>query len=439
MTRALSGSRNSGRPILRRTEFRIDRRAPWIDTFLVALVFAAILFNLVIGPLTVLIVAGVVGLITLLRWERLTEVLGQSWILLPFPMFAMLSAIWSDVPYTSLRYGLLYTITAIAGILIGGGLDRRAYVNGYFAAFALYSVASILLGRYVPWGDGPGDAFAGLAGSKNTSGDMAGVAILTTVVFLRAMLDHKRFVWASMAVALMPILVFMLWASRATGALIATVLAVGCLIAWISSRRFARQVRGGIFLGIIVVTTVALVTQSWWLGPVFDLVLDASGKDAGLTGRTELWAFGNQLIAEKPLLGLGYNAFWLQDSIDAQYLWDKMGIASRQGFNFHSSQMEITIHLGYTGLILALVTFVCGSALLIMRSMAAPRLSSILACSLLLFFAVKMPFEVVAFGPMHFTTVTIFALLAAGLRKDGTAITHYSRPRRIPSGGQRRI
>ncbi|WP_137680710.1 O-antigen ligase family protein [Aurantiacibacter suaedae] len=425
----------SGRTRARRPEFELDRRSPWLDTLIVAGIFASILFNLLIGPLTVLVVFGAVGAFCVLRWERLPAMVMECWPLLLFPAMVMLSALWSDVPLTTLRYGLLYCITAFAGIIVGGGTHRSAYVNGHFLAFAVYSVASILFGRWVGWGEGAGDAYAGLVGSKNASGDMAGVATLVTIVFIRSMFKSNRRAAGFASIALLPILGWLLVSSRATGALIATILASGCLIAWLVSERFERQVRGGIFIGATSAAVLALITQQWWLGPIFDLVLNASGKDAGLTGRSDLWAFGSNLIAERPWLGLGYNAFWLHDNIDARYLWAMMGIKSQQGFNFHNTVMEIVIHLGYVGLGVAAVMAAAGVSMLLSKTLRTPELSSILAFTLCLYFSVKMPFEVIGYDPMHFTTVTMYALFAVGLRRDGAVarrlISSKPRPSRL--------
>ena len=423
----------AGRTGARRPEFQLDRHSLWLDILIVGAIFAAILFNLLLGPLTVIIVFGSVCAFCLLRWERLPGMVMECWPLLLLPAMVLLSALWSDVPLTTLRYGLLYTVTAFAGIVVGGGAQRSAYLNGHFLAFATYSVASILFGRWVEWGDGPGDAYAGLVGSKNASGDMAGVATLVTIVFIRSMFKTNRRVAGIASIGLLPILGWLLVSSRATGALIATIMASACLIAWLFSERFERQVRGGIFLGATVAAVLALITQQWWLGPIFDLVLDASGKDAGLTGRADLWAFGRHLIAERPWLGVGYSAFWLQDSIDAIYLWDMMGIASRQGFNFHNTVMEIEIHLGYVGLGVAAIMAAAGAFSLLLKTLKSPDLSNILAFTLCLYFAVKMPFELVGFDPMHFTTVTMYAIFAVGLRRDGPGVAGKAPARRASS------
>ncbi|MEN7538028.1 O-antigen ligase family protein [Aurantiacibacter flavus] len=418
-----------GRIGARRPEFQLDRRSSWFDTLIVGAILAAILFNLVLGPLTVIGVFGAVGAFCLLRWERLPGMVLECWPLLLLPAMALASALWSEVPFTTLRYGFLFAITTFAGIIVGAGVRRTSCINGYFFAFATYSVASILFGRWVGWGDGPGDAFAGLAGSKNASGDMAGVATFVTIVFIWVMLKKRRLVAALGVSALLPILAWILISSKATGALIATTLASACLIAWLVSARLAPQARGGIFVASAIIATLALVSQSLWLEPIFDLVLDASGKDAGLTGRSDLWAFGDNLIAERPWLGLGYHAFWLEENVDARYLWDMMGIAGHQGFNFHNTAMEIVIHLGYVGLVLAAIVAATSVAMLVFRSIRAPGFSNILACTLCFFFAVKMPFEVVGFDTMHFATVSIFAALAIGLRRDGAGSLRSARLR----------
>lgn len=384
---------------------------------MVATVVGAILFNLTIGALTPLLIMGVVGIFFVIRWENAFALVRTCWPLLLLPGFAILSALWSEVPFTTLRYGTIYLVTVLAGMILGGGLQRSSFVIGNFLALTFYFVMSAAFGRFVNWGDGPGDAFAGLAGSKNSYGDMAGLAILSITAFvIWAWANRKRWM-ASGAALLVPLVLVSLLLSRATSALIATMVALLCLVLWATSRRLPVQARSSIFLGAILVATTLLLTQNFWLPALFELVLDASGKNMGLTGRVELWRFGNQLIAERPMLGLGYNAFWLQDSLDAQYLWNMMGITTRQGFSFHNTSMEIVIHLGYVGLVLFILVAIFSLSTLTMRTMISPSIASIYACALIIFFSLKLPFEVVGFGTMHFSTIFGFAAMAMGLRK----------------------
>lgn len=400
-----------------RPEFALSRDSAWVDTGIIALIFGGILFNQVIGPLTVICVIAGIAAIILLRWEQLPRTVTRSLPLFSLPLLCLASTLWSDAPESTLYYATLYAVTALAGILIGGALKRSSYVEGYFIAFALYSVASLLFGRTVVHGIG-GTAFAGLAGSKNTAGDMAGVATLVTFAFVAFKIYRAQFGQAALGVALFPILGVLLLLSNATGALIATIMASGLIIVWLVSRSLNLQVRGTILTAAIIMIILAVYTQSLWLQVVYDLVLEMTGKSSGLTGRVDIWAIGDRLISERPVAGLGFYAFWLEDNPTAQVIWDMMGIGGRGGFNFHNTQMEIVVHLGYTGLAVAILMSVWAIIPLIYRSVREPYFSSICACTLLAFFAVKIPLEVVAFDPMHFTTVTVYAIFALGLRKD---------------------
>ncbi|MEM7688737.1 MAG: O-antigen ligase family protein [Pseudomonadota bacterium] len=385
-----------------------------------ALIFGGILFNQVIGPLTVICVLAGVAAIFLLRWEQLPRALTRSLPLFSLPVFCIASALWSDHPDHTLYYAALYGVTALAGILIGGALKRSSYVEGYFVAFAIYSIACVLFGRSVVFGVG-GSAYAGLAGSKNTAGDMAGVATLVTLAFIGFKIYRYQFIQAIGALALLPIFGVLLLLSKATGALLATIMASGLIVVWLISRSFSLQVRGTVLTAAVILLTLAVVTQDLWIKPVFDLVLDVSGKGTGLTGRVDIWVIGDQLIEERPAAGLGYYAFWMKDNLTAQIIWEMMGIKGQSGFNFHNTQMEIVVHLGYIGLAIAIVMAAWATIPLVYRSVVEPYFSSICACTLLVFFAVKVPFEVVAFDPMHFTTVTIYAIFALGLRRDAPA------------------
>ena len=400
-----------------RLEFAIRRHSPTFDIAMVAIIVGAVLFNLTIGSLTPLLIIGVIGMFLIIRWENALTLGAACWPLLLLPAFALLSALWSEVPFTTIRYSLIYLITVRAGMILGGGLQRSSFIIGNFIAFAFYFVMSLAFGRFVNWGDGPGDAFAGLAGSKNSYGDMAGLAILSATAFVIWAWANRKRVLAGSAALLVPLMFGSLILSRATSALIATLAALACLLLWAASRRLALQARSGIFIAALAVAAILLTTQNFWLPPLFEFVVEASGKNMGLTGRVDLWRFGNGLIGERPWLGLGYNAFWLQDSLDAQYLWNMMGIASRQGFSFHNTSMEIVVHLGYVGLALFGLIAAIGIVTLIMRTMAVPYISSIYACALVIFFALKLPFEVVGFGTMHFSTIFGFAILAMGFRR----------------------
>jgi exopolysaccharide production protein ExoQ len=405
----------------RQRHLTFDRHAPWIDVALVMLMVDASLFNLVLGPLTPAIILVSIAAFAVLRWERLPVIARDCWPLLLIPLFALASSMWSEIPGTTAYYATLYAATVIAGMMIGRGMVRGAFLRGYFLAFAFFTVVSILSFRWAVWGGAGGEAFVGLTQSKNSAGDMAGVGLIATICFLFWAMSQRRLLLVLSALLTIPLYLFVLWFSRATGALIATALVFACVLAWIASRSLPRQARAVIFALAAILVLVLIATQSWWLPPLFEAVLENSGKDTGLTGRTDLWRFADDLIARRPWLGLGYNAFWVHGNLDAEYLWRMMQISTRMGFNFHNTFREILVHLGIVGLALYAVVAFVGAGRLIALTALRPSHEQIFASAILTFYAVKMPFEVVGVSTIHFATITFVAVLASGYRREAAS------------------
>lgn len=397
-----------------------DRRSSIFDIIIVAIPFIAILFNRWLGPLSPLLVLAITPLYILLRWERLYSVFVKCWPLLLLPGFALVSVFWSDEPSRTLRYGTLYILTVIPAIFVGAGSDKDALIKGIFIAFAIYMFLSVPFGRWVVWGGSGGQAFAGLLGSKNSSGDAAALAILCTVAMFFWALSKRRIPWLVGSLLVLPLALFTLWASKSTGAVITTILALPCLLLWTASRLLARQVRVSIFVISFLIATILVATVSFWMGPLFEAVMENSGKDAGLTGRDVLWRKADQLIQERPWFGRGYNAFWVHNNLDAEFLWREMGIKGRNGFNFHNTPRGILVHLGITGLALFLIIFLYASFRLLIRSMMQPDMSGILCCTLLVFEAPRFYVETIGFQNMHIATLIIFILLSYGLRPNNS-------------------
>jgi len=378
--------------------------------------FFAVLLNSRLGPLTPLLVFSVMPLYLILRWERIFAVLGKCWPLLLLPLLALMSTFWSDAPAKSLRYGILYLFTIIPAVMIGAGCDRSALLKGIFLAFAAYILLCIPFGRFVNWSGGI--AYAGMMGSKNAHGDAAALAILSSSITLFWAISKGHKIYILFALLILLISAPMMFASRATGALVATIIALPCLLAWTASRLISRQYRTAIFLVAFFVITCLLATITMWLPVVFELLLESSGKDAGLTGRDVLWRKADEIIRERPLWGGGYNAFWVHDNLDAERLWRAMGIKSRSGFNFHNTPRDILVDLGFVGLALYVLVAAYAAAKLLLRTMTMPDFTGIFFSALLVFESPRVYFELIGFQNMHFATLIVFVILSYGLRPN---------------------
>lgn len=381
----------------------------WFDAVWTAFAIGSVLFSYALGSKAALVILALMPVYFIARFRNVPRLLAAIAPILLLPGFAMLSTIWSIAPGTTLYYGFQYFLTVMVGATIGAGTDRRQALYGLFAAFAVFAVFSVLFGREVGWGGGGASrvttAFAGLTGSKNAAADTAAGGVLVASAMLVASLRDRRLLFAGAALVVIGIEFWILRRSESTGALLACSVAVLAIIAWNFAKLFTTQSRTALFLALGAIVTVAALLQKLWLAPLLEMVLKAAGKDTTLTGRTYLWDKAFSLIEARPVLGLGYNAFWRHGNIDAEGLWLFAGIQSRSGFNFHNSFIEILVHLGYVGLALYAVV-VCGLfLLLVVRTMRAPNDLGILFCAHLAYVAVRLSIESQAFGPFAFSTM----------------------------------
>lgn len=393
----------------------LGRDSPVIDLLLVIVPIAALLFNIAIGSLTPVLVMATVAAYALFRYERLVNLLGSNWPLLLLPLFCLVSVAWSEAPAATIRYGIFYLITMLTAILIGAGTPRISALKGLQFVFSTYLILSLFFGRWSNWGDGS-YAYAGLAGSKNAAGDAAAIGLLISATTLFWAIGQRRLGWGLIAILTIPTALYCLIFAKSTGALVAAVLALACLLLWLVSRRFALMTRTILFGVTLLGTIVVLATTPIWVDMVFDSILTASGKDANLTGRADLWRVADRLIAQKPILGLGYNAFWVQGNLDAERLWKLLHVPSGSPFNFHNTPRDLLVNIGFVGLLLYAVVWLAASIRLLWRTMLVPDYFGIFCSAMLVFVAPRVYFELVGFTNMHFPTMVLLISLACGFR-----------------------
>lgn len=80
------------------------------------------------------------------------------------------------------------------------------------------------------------------------------------------------------------------------------------------------------------------------------------GVDATFTGRTDIWRFTFEKVAESPILGKGFQAFWQTNSL--RYGGGDIETWAVAAAHSHNSYLEMIINAGIPGLALMLILFV---------------------------------------------------------------------------------
>lgn len=279
------------------------------------------------------------------------------WPLLLFPAVALASALWSPVPEVSLIGAVQVAFTILVAGFVGAqfSLDEIGLFAGVGLALTMLASAANLWGLIEPaysWGGG----FLGIYTNKNALGQRAVLLVLLALYFLltpRA--AAARWGWAFV---LAGTLVLLALSRSATSILMAAAMG-GLLSALLLGRRAG--LRPYLWVaGLTAAALVAAVLIGLRLDPV-TLALEGFGKNRTLTGRTVLWEVAAGQIAQKPLLGTGFLAYWSAP----EYLQETQALRGLYGATvsaFHNFVLEIAVGLGLPG-ILAMGVFLGRAAL----------------------------------------------------------------------------
>lgn len=164
------------------------------------------------------------------------------------------------------------------------------------------------------------------------------------------------------------------------------------------------------FVPLIVMN---LLTVGSVLSPALGAVTRMLPLDPTFTGRSAIWEFALAAVAEKPIIGHGYAAFW--DDVTARQTAQGSEWATSAAHS-HNSYLDLAVTIGLPGLLLVILVFVL-APLVNFQSAQAHNRSSALA---------KLFLTVWLFGLYYGTTETfllerqnpiwfMFALAVAGL------------------------
>lgn len=389
--------------------------------------FAIVLPLLFVGQITAAAPALSFGFTVIYGWlhrRELREIVARRWLLLLIPALALCSVAWSDYPSVAAKHTAELLMTVLGGLLLSASPRPVSVLAGVWAAFGLFMVASLALGHFVAVGmDGP-TAFSGLNNGKNFFGTAAAMAALmsTFILFVSIRIlfvSIRTFSWIGVVsgACALGFEVYLVYLARSAGATIAMVLAIAAFIALSFLGAFRPRTRvfaSGCLLALLAAAGAWAYTFS---GSVTATALDLFHKDPTLTGRSYLWYRAAQLIHERPLLGRGFESFWVQGNIDAEGFWQYAQLPGRTGFNFHNTLIELLIQFGWIGASLVLLVFVIACLALLRRAMRAPSLITAFYLALVVFNVARTPFESLAPSSVDVGTLLLITALGYGLGK----------------------
>jgi O-antigen ligase len=313
--------------------------------------------------LSLIVGSWIVGSLRRVNWSKL---FAANTAITVFYIYFAVSALWSDDPGGSFkRWFKLFGIIFVVSVILSEK-DPREAIRAVYArcAIVLMPLSVVFIKYYPAWGrsysSGGAPMINGVSQQKNSLGEMVMVFSLFLVWdYLETRPDGTkrlsgRIPWDRLALLLMGI--YLLIISESKTSLLCLLIGLALLFGrgWFASRTISRMV----FLAATSLPFLLFFTQQFT--SIFTPILGALGRDATLTGRTDIWQHITSATVN-PLIGAGYFSFW----------GTKGGIALRevmQGASVHSAHdgyLDIYLDGGWIGVgLLFCLLIACGSRLI---------------------------------------------------------------------------
>ena len=295
-------------------------------------------------------------LLALLRiatlWPYFLTVLQRNKLIFAFPVVALSSVLWSVSPVDTLVLSLQLFMTVLIAAYLGWRYSLFALTKALAVVLSAAAVLSLLhwATGIFPWPvHAPAGGLMGIYSQKNMLGQrmlFATIAILT----LWLMPQSRMRAGAKRAFILPLFLVlFALILSKSVTTMLLLPMALGMWLVLLRRYVPAAITVPVLLAGALLLAIVPLLLGANGIDPI-EATLDAFGKSSTLTGRTLIWDVALGVIAEHPILGVGYRAFWLapQFANGQMAIVDAGAVTSR---SFHNFVLEILVSAGWPGLI----------------------------------------------------------------------------------------
>lgn len=301
----------------------------------------AVIFALLIG-------AGV--LVLNLRSSKVRRFLHANLPLVLFFTYCLVSIAWSDFPLVAVKR----IVKAVGDVVMVLVVLTDPYpveaMKRLFArmSFLLLPFSVLLIVAYPSLGtyfDTQSNTmyYNGVTTQKNALGETCMVCGLGLLWLLLDALESREIPRRKLRIAVygLMLLTAVGLIVRADSMTSLSTLALGGAVLIVCAQRWVSASRSMVHL--VVWGAVAAAASAIFLDSA---VLHSLGRNATLTGRTDIWR-AVLALHTNPLIGTGYESFWLGDRL--QFVWDATDKGILQA---HNGYLEIYINLGWIGVIL---------------------------------------------------------------------------------------
>lgn len=274
--------------------------------------------------------------------ERLASVVGPclTW-LGPILAWIWLSGLWSLDLSATMPSALVLLLATGIGIYLGLSWKPREFLGLVAAVCLVCAIVSLAVCLLTPWGTAPGqEQWAGVFPHRNV---FTRVMALGAFTYPFSPLADR---WGKGATAAMVGLFLGLMALGGARTEMLALVSAWLLYPVLTSLRLERSLRIPAALVLLVACTAGMS----WLALHLETFIGLLGKDLTLTGRIPLWQALWPWLANRPLAGYGFDAFW-QPVVNpgVPELWAWVGWEQHHA---HNGYIQLLLDVGLVGALL---------------------------------------------------------------------------------------
>jgi exopolysaccharide production protein ExoQ len=283
--------------------------------------------------------------------RRAWPLMRKSWPILALIVLVALSSLWSSDPALTAKraFGLLGT-TALSYYAVCR-FQLRTFVNLLGISSAIAALLSLIAVVALPslgimHGEEYPGTWQGIFDHKNDLGEAMSLGIITLLAVAVESTGKRR----RNALAAILLCGLLLVGSQSATAFVSTLFGAGIVaiaLLW-RSKRHRGLVRTVTIVAVLIAGVFAFDAQG---------LMALLGRDASLTGRTDIWPVAISGIADHPLFGYGYGVFWLPDGPYTDYLassnWEFWNPV-----HAHNGFLQLALDVGLVGTTMFALTFV---------------------------------------------------------------------------------
>jgi exopolysaccharide production protein ExoQ len=286
-----------------------------------------------------------------LPWHRSVYRLSMQMKLVTcFPILALLLFPVSQLPTRTISSAILLMGSTVLLYYMMSRFSLEQILELFLIVGITTMVASIVFALAFPqYGldqkSGLQTAWKGIFSAKNYLGNMA-LFFLTAAVSYRGRNCFLRSVRVSQICLCLTAIAF----SRAATAYMLTAVYLVYFVFMKTLHRFRKQ--DYLVVGMVLLAAAITVAAAIVVWP--DLLVNLLGKDLTLTGRTQIWSAVMDSIVKRPLLGYGYQTFWLGLEGESYRIILAVSWILAQAQN---GFLDVVLEMGVVGLAVVLLVF----------------------------------------------------------------------------------